>query len=70
MGIALFNIEGQTTMKELNSKEVEHVAGGMKWEGNRQSDNVEDRRGWTKDEDRINPGSGTPGGWDNPRYRN
>lgn len=33
-------------MRELNAVEVEMCAGGMKWEGNRQSENVIDERGF------------------------
>lgn len=32
-------------MRELNSKEIEVVSGGMKWRGRRQSHNVEDVSG-------------------------
>jgi hypothetical protein len=33
-------------MHELNDSEVEMCAGGMKWKGNRQSENVIDERGF------------------------
>ena len=57
-------------MKELNTKDLEQVAGGMEWQGQRESTNVEDMRACTPLGDNINPGSGTPASCDNPRFTN
>lgn len=33
-------------MQQLNAAEIDKVSGGMKWEGERQSVNIIDRRGF------------------------
>jgi len=49
---------------------MDQVRGGIRWEGYRMSDNVEDVRGCTPMDIYINPGSGRAHSCSNPRFRN
>jgi hypothetical protein len=52
----------------LDESALDAVCGGLNLSNQRESENIEDRRGWAFP---LNPGSGEPANWfDNPRTRN
>ena len=57
-------------LRELTADELDQVAGGLAWQGHRESDNILDLRGCTPMDIYINPGSGTAANCNNPRFRN